>query len=154
MFPRWVQPSALGTPDRVHKLEEPSFREPTRGVLGECALCVCGFYFFWGGVCAKCIFEEALLSWKSGQPCDEETCLLLGKEVSWFLQVCCIQSSYFVVVCFLPIIHIKARFCITCKKRGLKSWVAPRRRRGLLTKDWEWNRSHWSSETSQLLQER
>lgn len=27
----------------------------------------------------KCIFEEAFLSWKSGQACDEETCLLRSK---------------------------------------------------------------------------
>lgn len=72
-------------------------------------------------MCVKCISEEALLSFKSCQPCDEETCLLLSKEVFWFLQVCCIQSFYFVVVCFMPIIHVKARFCITYKKRGLES---------------------------------
>jgi len=74
MFPRWVQPSALGTPDRVRRLEEPSFREPTRGVPGECVQC--GFCFFGEGGCVKCIFEEALFS------CDEETCLLLSKEVA------------------------------------------------------------------------
>ncbi|XP_074665824.1 aryl hydrocarbon receptor nuclear translocator isoform X6 [Strix aluco] len=34
MFPRWVQPSARGTLGRAHRLEEPSFREPARGVPG------------------------------------------------------------------------------------------------------------------------
>ncbi|XP_074709055.1 aryl hydrocarbon receptor nuclear translocator isoform X8 [Strix uralensis] len=34
MFPRWVQPSARGTLGRAHRPEEPSFREPARGVPG------------------------------------------------------------------------------------------------------------------------
>lgn len=68
MFPRWVQPSAPGTPAREPRLEEPLLRGPARGGPGEC---VCA------GAVGKGLFGEVLFSRKSCQPREGQPWLLL-----------------------------------------------------------------------------
>lgn len=84
MFPRWVQPSALGTLDREPRLEEPSLRGPARDGLGECVLGEgCGKGPFWGSF----VLQKELSASGGGTV-----------AASWLLQVGSVWSFPFVVV--------------------------------------------------------